>query len=182
MRVTARTYPITRKARPTQGPGRPGSPAVRARGGRQIMTNRLLLQLLIVVLGGARASGPASAQAASQQHSDGRPEATLRSDARDHGIVLRYGDGPDDCDVLGARDVWVFEDQGTYYMHYDAAGPRGWLTSLAVSKDLLTWNKRGPILDFGDPGEEDSGSAAYGVTYHDGRQWHLGTVSRTVEE
>ena len=61
---------------------------------------------------------------AQQKYSDGRPEATLRLDAKDHGIVLRYGDGPDKCDMLGARDVWVFENGGTYYMHYDAAGPR----------------------------------------------------------
>lgn len=39
---------------------------------------------------------------------DGRPAAVLRMDAKDHGIVLRHGDGPDRCDVLGARDVWVF--------------------------------------------------------------------------
>jgi predicted GH43/DUF377 family glycosyl hydrolase len=82
--------------------------------------------------------------AAEPKYRDGRPEATLRMDAEDHGIVLRYGDGPDRCDMLGARDVWVFEDGGTYYMHYDAAGPKGWLCSLAISKDLVTWEKKGP--------------------------------------
>ena len=97
----------------------------------------------------------------------------LRMNAKDHGIVLRYGDGPGKCDILGARDVWAFKDSGTYYMHYDAAGPKGWLCSLAVSKDLLTWKKKGPILDFGKPGEDDSKSASYGVTYHDGKQWHM---------
>ncbi len=111
--------------------------------------------------------------AAAQQYGDGRPAATLRMDAKDHGIVLRYGDGPGQCDILGARDVWVFQSNGTYYMHYDAAGPRGWLCSLAVSKDLVTWEKKGPILDFGAPGEDDSKSAAYGVTYHDSKQWHM---------
>lgn len=93
--------------------------------------------------------------------------------AKDHGIVLRYGDGPDNCDILGARDVWVFEDSGTYYMHYDAAGPKGWLCSLAVSNDLLVWEKKGPILDFGKPGADDSKSASYGTTYYDGKEWHL---------
>jgi predicted GH43/DUF377 family glycosyl hydrolase len=67
----------------------------------------------------------------------------------------------------------VFEDEGTYYLHYDAAGPRGWLCSQAVSKDLLTWEKKGPILDFGKPDEEDSKSASYGVTYLDGEEWHM---------
>ena len=60
--------------------------------------------------------------AAESKYRDGRPEATLRMEAEDHGIVLRYGDGPGKCDMLGARDAWVFESDGTYYMHYDAPG------------------------------------------------------------
>src|SRR4030042_676573 len=54
-------------------------------------------------------------------YSDGRPAATLRMDAKDHGIVLRYGDGPDRCDYLGAREAIVFEAGGPYYLHYDGA-------------------------------------------------------------
>lgn len=99
--------------------------------------------------------------------------ATLRMDAKDNGIVLRYGDGPDNCDLLGARDIWVFEANGTYYMHYDGAGEKGWLCCLAESKDLITWKKKGPILDFGKPFEDDSKSASYGVTYYDGKEWHM---------
>ncbi len=121
--------------------------------------------------------------AASPKYRDARPAATMRMDATDHGVVLRYGDGPGKCDTLGARDVWVFEDRRTYYMHYDAAGPKGWLTSLAVSKDLLKWEKKGPVLDFGKPGEDDSKGACYGVTYRDGKQWHmfyLGTPNVTA--
>ena len=115
----------------------------------------------------------ATVSAAGQKYSDGRPAATLRLDATDHGIVLRYGDGPGKCDMLGARDVWVFQAHGTYHMHYDAAGPKGWLCSLAVSKDLHSWEKKGPILEFGKPGEDDSRSASYGVTYYDGTRWHM---------
>jgi hypothetical protein len=48
--------------------------------------------------------------------------AKHRMDAVDEGIVLRYGDGPDSCDIYGARDVVVYEHKGTYFMHYDAAG------------------------------------------------------------
>ena len=60
-------------------------------------------------------------RSAPQKYRDGRPAATLRMEAKDHGIVLRHGDGPKRCDVLGARDGWVFEADDTYYMHYDAA-------------------------------------------------------------
>jgi len=104
---------------------------------------------------------------------DGRPVATLRLEAKDQGVVLRHGDGPGECDKLGARDIWVFKAGGTYDMHYDGAGPRGWLTCLATSTDLVHWTKRGPVLDFGKPGEDDCASASYGVTYFDGRMWHM---------
>lgn len=107
------------------------------------------------------------------RYADGRPSASLRLEATDRGIVLRHGDGPDQCDSLGARDVWVFEANGTYYMHYDAAGPVGWLCALAVSRDLEHWEKKGPILHVGPPGSDDAKSASYGVTYYDGAVWHL---------
>ncbi len=92
-------------------------------------------------------------------YTDGRPGATLRIDARDQGVVLRYGDGPEDCDKLGAREAIVFQSGGKYYLHYDGAGPRGWRACLAESDDLVHWTKKGPILDFGAPGEPDSACA-----------------------
>jgi len=124
------------------------------------------------------AAGPQSgtqARAASEQTSypDGRPAATLRFEAKDQGPVLRHGGGPAECDKLGARDVWVFEADGKYYMHYDGAGPKGWLACLATSTNLTDWVKHGPILDFGKPGEDDSASASYGVTFFDGETWHM---------
>jgi hypothetical protein len=38
---------------------------------------------------------------------------------------------------------------------------------------LIHWTKQGPVLDFGQPGEDDSASASYGVTYFDGKTWHM---------
>ena len=109
----------------------------------------------------------------SQGYRDGRPVAKQRMDATDYGIVLKYGDGPETCDLLGARDVWVFESGGTYYMHYDGAGTKGWLCCLATSKDLVTWEKKGAVLQLGKPNEPDSKSASYGTTYYDGKKWHM---------
>ncbi|MEW2516690.1 galactose-binding domain-containing protein [Actinacidiphila alni] len=110
---------------------------------------------------------------------DGRPVATLRLDARDTGPVLRHGDGPGRCDVYGARDIWVYRDRGTLYMNYDGAGDDGWLACLATSRDGSTWAKKGPVLQLGAPGSEDSGSASYGVTYEaapgDWHMFYLGT-------
>ena len=106
-------------------------------------------------------------------YSDGRPSAKYRLDAKDYGIVLKHGNGPDSCDYLGARDVWVFQDKGTYYMHYDGSGPKGWLSCLAISKDLVNWKTRGAILDFGKAGSDDSRSASYGTVYFDGIKWHM---------
>ena len=114
-----------------------------------------------------------SATLLAQSYEDGRPNATRRLDARDYGVVLRHGGGPKECDAMGARDVWVWESGGTYYMHYDAAGETGWLCSLATSKDLTHWLKKGPVLELGGPSEEDSKSASYGVTFLEGKTWHM---------
>jgi predicted GH43/DUF377 family glycosyl hydrolase len=113
---------------------------------------------------------------------DGRPEAKLRMEARDQGVVLKHGDGPGQCDVYGARDVIVFEADGRYYLHYDGAGLKGWLACLATSDDLVHWTKKGPVLDFGKPGEDDSASASAPWVYFDGKTWHmfyLGTPNAT---
>ena len=106
-------------------------------------------------------------------YKDGRPTAEYRLNALDAGVVLRHGDGPGRCDYLGARDLWVFESRGVYYMHYDAAGPTGWLAALATSKDLVHWEAKGPVLELGKPGEDDSKSASYGVTFKEGQTWHM---------
>jgi predicted GH43/DUF377 family glycosyl hydrolase len=108
------------------------------------------------------------------KYKDGRPTCKYRMEAEDTGMVMPYGDGPDSCDILGARDLWVFKaDDTTFCMHYDAAGPKGWLASLAVSKDLIHWEKRGPVLQLGKKDEPDSKSASYGTTYYDGNKWHM---------
>jgi predicted GH43/DUF377 family glycosyl hydrolase len=103
-------------------------------------------------------------------YADGRPRATLRLEAKDAGVVLRHGGV---FDKYGARDVWVFGHDGTFFMHYDAAGESGWLAALATSKDGIHWEKHGPILELGRPGEPDSASASYGVTFFDNDTWHL---------
>ena len=116
------------------------------------------------------------------KYSDNRPSASYRLDAKDYGIVFKYGKGPDSCDYLGARDVWVFEYNGTYYMNYDGSGIKGWLTCLATSSDLLNWNRKRPLLNYGKPGSKDSRSASYGTVYFDGSKWrmfYLGTPNVT---
>jgi predicted GH43/DUF377 family glycosyl hydrolase len=105
---------------------------------------------------------------------DGRAVARQRlSNVTDYGIVLRHSRTPGDPDFMGARDVWVFKDADTYYMHYDGAGPNGWLSILATSRDLFNWQKKGPILDFGPPGDPDSAGACYGTTFVENGVWYL---------
>lgn len=130
---------------------------------KHIVSPFFILILLII-------NGYTFAQAS---HEDGRPQAKLRLNAKDQGIVFHHGDGPNQCDYLGARDVWVFENAGNYFMHYDGAGPQGWLSCLATSKDLEHWSAQGPILDFGAKGNDDCASASYGTTYFDGKKWHM---------
>jgi predicted GH43/DUF377 family glycosyl hydrolase len=118
---------------------------------------------------------------AATQYPDGRPAATLRLSAIDSGPILRHGEGPDQCDFLGAREAICFRFKGTYYLHYDGAGPTGWRACLAVSRDLRRWELRGPILELGTSGEDDAGTASSPWTVFDGHQWHMFYVgSRTT--
>jgi predicted GH43/DUF377 family glycosyl hydrolase len=118
---------------------------------------------------------PFAANAASdnEDYSDGRPMAKYRLDAQDVGVVLKHGDGPNQCDYLGARDIWVWESSGTYFMHYDGAGTNGWLACLATSNDLTNWTKLGPVLQLGKTNEDDSASASYGTTFFDDTKWQM---------
>jgi hypothetical protein len=104
---------------------------------------------------------------------DHRPSAKYRLEAVDQGVVYRHGDGPGSCDYLGARDIWVWKYGDTYYMHYDGAGPKGWLACLAVSKNLVNWSPKGPVLQLGKPGSDDCASASYGTVYFDGTKWYM---------
>lgn len=107
------------------------------------------------------------------EYEDGRPHATLRLEAKDHGVVLRHGSGPDGCDALGAREALVFEEGGKYHLFYDGAGPRGWRACVAISHDLMSWERRGPILDLGARGARDSAATTSPWVIHDGREWHM---------
>jgi predicted GH43/DUF377 family glycosyl hydrolase len=106
-------------------------------------------------------------------YSDHRPSAKYRLEAVDQGVVYKHGEGPDSCDYFGARDIWVWKYGNIYYMHYDGAGPKGWLACLAVSKNLVNWSAKGPVLQLGKPGSDDCASASYGTVYFDGTKWHM---------
>jgi len=145
----------------------------------------VILSILWVALGCYKQEGGKNMSASNVQgskivdtekvptYSDNRPSAKYRLDAIDYGVVFKHGKGPDSCDYLGARDVWVWKYQDTYYMHYDGAGPKGWLACLALSKDLVNWSAKGPVLQFGKPGSEDCASASYGSVFFDGTKWHM---------
>ncbi|MGA3188058.1 MAG: hypothetical protein ABSF22_13200 [Bryobacteraceae bacterium] len=118
---------------------------------------------------------------AKKSYPDGRPTASLRLDAKDSGPIIRHGEGPARCDDLGAREAICFRSNGTYYLHYDGAGPTGWRACLAISRDLRQWDLKGPVLDLGAPGEDDAGTASSPWTVFDGKEWHMFYVgSRTT--
>jgi predicted GH43/DUF377 family glycosyl hydrolase len=114
-----------------------------------------------------------AAQTGSMSYADGRPTATLRMTAVDQGPIIEHGSGPAKCDYLGAREAICFESGGTYYLHYDGAGPDGWRACLAVSRDLRKWDLRGPILELGAAREDDAGTASSPWTVFDGSIWHM---------
>jgi predicted GH43/DUF377 family glycosyl hydrolase len=145
------------------------------------MSNKLLqvlfldayMLIMVSCMPAAKTGSQVEPIVAVSSYIDNRPIANYRLDAKDQGVVLKYGTGRDSSDYLGARDVFVYEDHGTYYMNYDGAGPKGWLACLATSKNLLDWKIEGPVLDYGEPGSEDSRSASYGSVYFDGLKWHM---------
>jgi predicted GH43/DUF377 family glycosyl hydrolase len=121
-------------------------------------------QVLRAALVAAAATNPK----AQKSYADGRPSTTLRLDALDQGPIIRHGTGPNQCDYLGAREAICFRSGSTYYLHYDGAGPTGWHACLAVSHDLHRWSLKGPVLDLGKPGSDDSGTASSPWTIFDG--------------
>jgi len=94
-------------------------------------------------------------------------------DATDSGPIVRHGQGPAKCDYLGVREAICFGFRGTYYLHYDGAGPTGWRACLAVSRDLRQWDLKGPVLELGAPGDDDAGTASSPWTIFDGQWWHM---------
>jgi len=145
------------------------------------------LGLLLVACGGADvaerpALPPIVAERGSQivavAAAPGQP--AYRLNAQDAGPVLKHGD-PED--PLGARDVFVYQAGGTYYMTYDGAGPEGWRATLATSPDFVNWTKKGTILELGAAGRKDAAAAAAPMTYFDGSVWHtfyVGTPNATA--
>ena len=119
------------------------------------------------------------------------PPRSYLPGVHDVGFVLPFGGAPGaapcpgDCDILGARDVWVWHDPQDaawpFKMTYDGSGPLGWLACLAVTSDptLRNWTKLGALLHLGSPGSVDSNSASYLTTLQleDGSWlgWYLGT-------
>ncbi|MCE9610256.1 MAG: hypothetical protein K8R23_08700 [Chthoniobacter sp.] len=115
-------------------------------------------------------------------YADGRPYPSYRMDAVDQGKFLEYGKGPNQCDTMNAREAMINCVDGTYYLYYDGAGAKGWVSCLAVSKDLKNWERKGPLLDFG-PGASDSAAACSPWIIKDEKNlWHmyyLGTPNTT---
>jgi len=134
-------------------------------------------------LAGAMASSDRLAKSVDtpKSYPDGRPVASLRLDATDHGPIIEHGQGPAKCDYLGAREAICFRAGDSYYLHYDGAGPTGWRACLAVSRDLDHWDLKGPVLNLGNAGDDDAGTASSPWTVFDGKWWHMFYVgSRTT--
>jgi len=118
-----------------------------------------------------------------KKYSDHRPAAKFRMNAVDVGMILPHGNGPNQCDYLGAREALIFEEEGVFHLFYDGAGAHGWVACLAVSTDLKQWEKRGTILDLGQQGQDDCAAACAPWVFKENGEWHmfyLGTPNTTA--
>ncbi|MBM7563106.1 family 43 glycosylhydrolase [Paenibacillus sacheonensis] len=89
--------------------------------------------------------------------------------------VLKHGDT--DADIQGAREPFLFQHEGRFYLHYDGNGTRDWGCTLAVSDDLYHWDKKGRMLQAGEEGDTDHGGACYGPTFLFDGKWYMYYVS-----
>lgn len=111
---------------------------------------------------------------------DGRPVARYRMDAEDAGRILEHGQGPDQCDVAGAREASIVLHNGIYHLFYDGAEPGvGWLACLATSRDLKTWQRHGKAFAYGQTGTLDSHTATSPWFIHHDGLWHAYYVGCT---
>ncbi|MHB9031825.1 MAG: glycoside hydrolase family protein [Anaerolineae bacterium] len=106
------------------------------------------------------------------KYPDGRPEAVLRLPARDQGVILSPGGAPGGYDDLCVREAIINRENGLYYLFYDGASEKGWVVNLAVSADLQHWEKKGPLLEMGRPGEGDRHAVSPWVI-REGGTWHM---------
>jgi len=107
------------------------------------------------------------------QYCDGRPSAILRMEATDQGVVLEHGGGPEGCDALCIREAIISREGDVYHLFYDGASKDGWRVCLATSRDLITWEKKGPLLELGKPGEMDSYAAVSPWVIRENNEWHM---------
>lgn len=108
-----------------------------------------------------------------KRYVDGRAAARWMIGSDDIGRVLLHGDGPDNSDTNGAREAIVYQVGSEYVMHYDGCGTVGWRACQAVSTDLTTWQKTGPILELGPPGSIDAGCACSPWIVENGGTWFM---------
>jgi hypothetical protein len=107
------------------------------------------------------------------QYCDGRPSGTLRMEAKDQGVVLEHGGGPKGCDIFCIREAIINREGEVFHLFYDGAAEDGWRVCLATSKDLATWEKQGPLLELGKPGEMDSAAAISPWVIRESNEWHM---------
>jgi len=115
-------------------------------------------------------------------YADGRPYPSYRLNAVDQGMFLEYGKGPNACDTMNAREAMINYVDGTYYLYYDGAGAKGWVSCLALSKDLKKWERKGPLLDFGPGGADSAAACSPWIIQDESKLWHmyyLGTPNTT---
>ena len=105
---------------------------------------------------------------------DGRPSAKYRMEAKDQGIIIKHGGGPKDCDTYGMRQAMINKENDVYHLFYDATSKAGvWCVCLTTSGDLVRWEKKGPLMELGLPGDMDSKYAGSPWVYKEGSEWHM---------
>ncbi|MCX6895293.1 MAG: hypothetical protein NTZ16_07310 [Verrucomicrobia bacterium] len=125
------------------------------------------------LLGRASVSAPAYIAYTTNASAAVQRVTGLRLEAKDQGVILKHGDGPDNCDTRGMREPSIVQADGKFYLFYDGCAAPGWLACLATSDDLKTWKKHGRALSLGPKGSDDSATASSPWVIKEGEDWHM---------
>lgn len=108
-----------------------------------------------------------------KKYCDDRPSPSRLLKVESAGAVLKHGNGPDECDIHGAREPILTQVGERFVLYYDGAGKDGWIACLATSDDLLNWELHGTALALGTGDAPDSGSASSPWMIEHNNKWHM---------
>ncbi len=88
-------------------------------------------------------------------------------------LLLRHDREVGGYGAWGIRNPVIFEENGVYHLFYDGAALAGARNCLAISRDLVHWERKGVSIEVGEPGKPDAGYTCSPWFFKEGDEWHM---------